>query len=62
MVKVKQQISGTAIGTKFAPVYACIFMDDIEHEILETQPVQPLIWFRHIDDVLFIWNHGEAKL
>ena len=23
----KQQISGTAIGTKFAPPYACIFMD-----------------------------------
>ena len=24
---VKHQISGTAIGTKFAPLYACIFMD-----------------------------------
>ena len=23
----KQQISGTAIGTKFTPPYACIFMD-----------------------------------
>ena len=27
---VKKQISGTAIGTKFAPPYACIFMDDLE--------------------------------
>ena len=25
--KIKQQISGTAIGTKFAPPYAYIFMD-----------------------------------
>ena len=25
--KVKQQISGTAIGTKFTPPYACIYMD-----------------------------------
>ena len=25
-----QQTSGTAIGTKFAPPYACIFMDQIE--------------------------------
>ena len=26
----KHQISGTAFGTKFAPPYACIFMDHIE--------------------------------
>ena len=26
----KQQISGTAIGTKFAPPYACIFMGQVE--------------------------------
>ena len=25
-----KQISGTTIGTKFAPPYACIFMDHIE--------------------------------
>ena len=28
--KVKQQILGTAIGTKFAHPYACIFMDEVE--------------------------------
>ena len=27
--KIIQQISGTAIGTKFAPPYACLFMDRI---------------------------------
>ena len=32
-----QQISGTAIGTKFAPPYACIFMDHIETKFLRTQ-------------------------
>ena len=31
--QVKHQLSGTAIGTKFAPTYACIFMD----EIIQTQ-------------------------
>ena len=35
--QVKQQISGTAIGTKFAPTYACIFMDDVESKFLKTQ-------------------------
>ena len=29
-VQVKHQIWGTAIGTKFAPAYAWIFMDEIE--------------------------------
>ena len=30
--KFYKQISGTAIGTKFAPPYACIFMGHIETE------------------------------
>ena len=28
--KFKKQLSGTAIGTKFAPAYASIFMDEVE--------------------------------
>ena len=38
---VKHQISGTAIGTKFAPPYACIFMDYIEREFLKSEQSQP---------------------
>ena len=34
---IKQQVSGTAIGTKFAPPYACIFMDRVETEFLEKE-------------------------
>ena len=41
--KVYQQISGTAIGTKFAPPYACIFMDQVESKFLQTQKLQPLL-------------------
>ena len=60
--KVKQQVSGTAIGTKFAPPYACIFMDKVEIDFLETQVVKPLVWLRYIDDIFFIWNESEEKL
>ena len=35
--KVFRQISGTAIGTKFAPSYACIFMDKFETYFLKMQ-------------------------
>ena len=50
----KHQISGTAIGTKFAPPYVCIFMDYIEREFLKNEQIQPSIWFRYTD-IFFIW-------
>ena len=59
---VYQQISGTAIGTKFAAPYACIFMDQLETKFLESQNVKPLAWFRYIDGIFFIWTHGEENL
>ena len=37
-------------------------MDDIESKFVETRSLQPLYWFRYIDDVFFIWTHGEEKL
>ena len=55
--QIKQQISGTAIGTKFAPPYACLFMDKIETTFLQTQELQPLVCFRYIKDIFFIWTH-----
>ena len=59
--KIKQQVSGTAIGTKFAPPYACLFMDKFEKSFLEVQQLQPLVWFRYISDVFFIWTHCEEE-
>ena len=53
----KHQISGTAIGTKFPPPYACIFMDRVETEINK-----PWMWDRYIDDIFSIWTHGRDKL
>ena len=35
--KAFQEISGTAIGTKFAPPCACIYMDRVEQDFLETR-------------------------
>ena len=49
--KVKQQISGTATGTKFAPTYACVFMNQVETDFLRAQEKVQLVWFRYIDDI-----------
>ena len=54
LVQMAQQISGTAIETKFGRQYACIFMDQIEIKFLRTQSHQPMVWFRYIDDAFFI--------
>ena len=56
---VKQQVAGTAIGTKFAPLYACIYMDEVETEIVKKQELNPLLWFRCMIDIFFIWNHSD---
>ena len=37
-------------------------MDNFETGFLETQQLQPLVWFRCMDVVFFIWTHGEEKL
>ena len=58
---IKKLISGTAIGTKCAPNYAWIFMGAFETSFIKSQE-KPLVWFRYIDDICFIWPHGEDKL
>ena len=42
--KTLQQLRGTRIGTKFAPMYAVIFMADLKKRILEEIKLQPRIW------------------
>ena len=60
--KVKEQILGTAIGTKFAPPYACIFMDEVETSFLETQEMKPLVWFQNIDMCLLFGPRDKRNL
>ena len=54
------------MGTPMAPNYANIFMTKFETELIESYHqstgVKPLIWFRYIDDIFFIWCDGPEKL
>ena len=50
----KKQKEGTAIGTKFAPPYAIIFMVALEEEILESLIKKRWLWWRYIDDIFMI--------
>ena len=42
--QIKQQISGTTIGTKCVPTYVCIYMDKVEGEFLAKQEYKPFTW------------------
>ena len=60
--KVYKQKRGTAIGSKMAPPYAIIFMDDLENKMLAGEEFKPKIWWRYIDDIFLVWEHGEENL
>ena len=49
------------MNTKFVHPYACIYMDEVETEFLQTQ-FKPLVWLKFIDNIFFIWAHGEENL
>ena len=57
--KALKQKGGTAIGTKFAPPYSILFMVELEEEILGKAEFKPYLWWRYIDDIYFLWEHGE---
>ena len=59
---IKQQVSGTAIGNKFAPLYECIFMDRVETKFLKKEHLKPWVWLRYIDNILFVWTYGEDEI
>ena len=44
------------------PTYTCKFMGVLEQALLQTQDHQPFLWHRHIDDISFIWTHGDKRL
>ena len=48
--------------TKMAPLYANLFMDRFERDILAQEPILPLVWKRYIDDILYIWTGIRSEL
>ncbi len=56
------QVGGTAMGTKVAPTYACLFMADLEQKILQNAPSQPALLLRYIDDLFMIHTGTPVEL
>ena len=45
-----------------APTYANLYMGLLEEQLLEQTTLKPLVWFRFIDDIFFLWTFGPTKL
>jgi len=50
------QNSGVAMGQRFAPSVANIYLNDWEENVRLIHPNFPSIWLRYIDDIFTIWN------
>ncbi|XP_045897466.1 uncharacterized protein LOC123964654 [Micropterus dolomieu] len=53
------QIKGTAMGKKFAPAYANIFMAEWETTALNSCPKKPLHYYRFLDDIWGVWPYSR---
>ena len=47
---------------RLPPPYAVIIVADLQERILEDIELQPRIWWRSINDIFLIWEHGEEYL
>ena len=56
------QIHGTAMGTRMAPSFACLFMGNLEERMLRAAPCRPWIWWRYIGDIFFVWTRDSGSL
>ena len=55
-----QQISGTAMGNKFAPNYSNIFLAHWKTTALAKCPLLPTCFLRYLDDIFIIWPHSRS--
>uniref|UniRef100_A0A1A8RNC6 Reverse transcriptase domain-containing protein n=1 Tax=Nothobranchius rachovii TaxID=451742 RepID=A0A1A8RNC6_9TELE len=53
------QIKGTAMGKRFSPAYANIYMADWEQTAFDKCTKKPLMYLRFLDDIWGIWTHSK---
>ena len=56
------QVKGTAMGKRFAPSYANIFMAHFEKEVMKKCYLKPSFYKRFLDDIKMHWQHGRDNL
>ncbi|MGL4283370.1 MAG: hypothetical protein ACRCSI_07045, partial [Eubacterium aggregans] len=55
------QMKGTAMGKKFAPAYANIYMAQWEGTVFPRCTGLPFRYYRYLDDIWGVWEHGRRE-
>jgi hypothetical protein len=55
------QTKGVATGKRFAPAYADIYLAEWENTVYPLCPLKPFRFYRYINDIWSIWQHGPAE-
>jgi hypothetical protein len=56
------QMTGTSMGSKFAPSFSSIYMHWFESTHLLNAPIQPIIWRRFINDIFAVFICTDEEL
>lgn len=56
------QIFGTAMGKKFAPNCADLYLEEFDDKAMHDFRIHPLFFFRFLDDTFFLWPGTIADL
>lgn len=56
------QVKGTAMGKRFSPAYANIYMAKWEEEAFQKCTKLPEAYYRYLDDIWGVWNHNREEL
>ena len=55
------QVHGTAMGKKFAPAYANLYMCMWEETAFQKCPNKPLLYLRYLDDIFGVWGNSREE-
>ena len=56
------QTCGTAMGKTYAPGLADIYMQEIDEGATTGYFIKPLLFYRYLDDIFFVWTGSEDEL
>jgi len=56
------QIMGTAMGKRFAPALANLYLLDFDYKAMNNFKIKPLLFFRFLDDIFCLWPGNVESL
>ena len=56
-----QQVCRCAMGKRFSPHFASIYVDEWEEDAISKSSKSPLLYLRYMDDILIIWRHSKEE-